>query len=273
MIAANISSLPILNQKGKYAGMVEFSNLVEFLVNIFADVGTNKYIDVERLLVAEEKFNEATVECAMKEKNEKHSISAGYSLHTAWEILTFNNVHCIPVLNKCHQLCDIITESMLVDFLWQNIEKINKLADREVSDMNLEEKVSLMANTKDITLSTLMEMIKLNLSEIPIVDENCRLFDTISIRDLRGIRTSASMFWRLWSNVADYKAKYREVYSKDIPDRVAYSVMTDTYYSVVEKMATLHISHVFVVDALDSMKPIFVITHKDVLKQIFDRRD
>jgi len=273
MIDINVLSLPVLNQKEKYYGVIEMFDLVEYVTTVFSDLSTTKFIDLEKLLISEKKFTHGTVRDVMKSPRTKQNpfkpIDKGYSLFTAWEILAHGGVHRIPILDENDKICDIITQSMLIDFLWQNIEKIGNIADLQVKDMKsqpLEPLSSVQTSTK--ALFAFREMVRTNKSGLAVLDENGHLVNNFSIRDLRGIHYDAKVFWRLWSSVTDYKALVRQEFPDKTPAELIYALPNDSLYSVVEKMAKQHIHRIYVVESKENCKPIRVITQTDILREI-----
>jgi len=273
MIDTNVLSLPVLNQKEKYYGVIEMMDLVEYVTTVFSDLTTTKFIDLEKMLSSEKKFTHGTVRDVMKSPISKISpfkpIDKGYSLFTAWEILAHGAVHRIPVIDEEEKICDIITQSMLIDFLWQNIEKIGSLADMQVKDLKLPPlEVLSSVHTTTKALFAFREMVRTNKSCLAVLDENGHLVNNISVRDLRGIHYDAKVFWRLWSSVADFKTLVRQEFPDKTPSELVYALPNDSLYSVVEKMAKQHIHGIYVVESKENRKPIRVITQTDILREI-----
>jgi CBS domain-containing protein len=273
LVDNNILSLPVLNQRGKYYGMVEMFDLVEYVTTLFADLSTTKLIDLEKMLVSEKKFLRATVKDVIRSpftKNKTYKpLQKGFSLYSAWEMLSLTSLNRIAVLNESDQVIDIITGSMLLDFLWQNIEKVGDVAQRKVADFTIEPTevlATINKNTKAIV--AFREMVRLEKSGLGVVDDNGKLVDNISPRDLKGIHTDANVFWRLWSTITEYKKRERSEHDAKIPE-LTYVTNQDNLYTVVEKMATLHIHRVYVVDG--DKKPIRVVTQNDIMREILGR--
>lgn len=271
MVGANILSLPVLNQKKKYYGMLEMFDLVEYVTTLFSDLSATKLIDLERMLVSERKFINATVKDVIKSPYSKYkshkTLERGFSLFTAWESLALSGTNRIAILGESEEVVDIITPSMLIDFLWQNIEKIGDVANRLVKDFIVEPTESLSTireNTKAIT--AFRDMVRKEKSGLGVVNEAGQLIDNISPRDLKGIHADANVFWRLWSTVSEFKKRERMEYEKKVPNELIYVKPEDPLFTVVEKMATLHIHRVYVVDR--DQTPIRVITQPDILREI-----
>jgi len=246
------------------------------VTTLFADLATTKFIDLEKMLLSEKKFTHATVRDVMQrplsKRNPFKPIDKGFSLFTAWEILALATVHRVPIVDESADICDLVTQSMLIDFLWQNIEKIGALADHQVKELKskaCEELGSVKATAKAIV--AFIDMVRTDKGGLAILDDSGKLIDNISVRDLRGIHTNATVFWRLWSSVSDFKAKVRQDFPDKTPSELIYALPTDSFYSIVEKMAKLHVHRIYVVDHKESMKPIRVITHTDILREVLNK--
>jgi len=204
MISANVLALPVLNQRNRYYGMVEMFDLVEYITTLFADVSNTTLIDLEKMLLSERKFIRATVKDVIRSpfsRNKSHkTLQSGFSLYTAWEVLALTGNSRIAVLGDSDEVVDIISPSMLVDFLWQNIERIGKLADRLVKDLLIPpSEVLATINQNARAIVAFREMVRLDKTGLGVVDESDRLVNNLSTRDLKGIQADAHVFWRLWS--------------------------------------------------------------------------
>jgi len=271
LVGANILSVPVLNQKKKYYGMLEMFDIVEYVTTLFSDLSSTKLVDLERMLVSERKFINATVKDVIRSPYSKYkshkTFERGFSLFTAWESLALTGTNRIAILGESEEVIDIITPSMLIDFLWQNIEKIGDVVNRLVKDFIVEPTETLSTireNTKAIV--AFRDMVRREKSGLGVVNEAGQLIDNISPRDLKGIHADANVFWRLWSNVSEFKKRERLEYEKKVPTELISVRPEDPLYSVVEKMATLHIHRVYVVDR--DLTPIRVITQPDILREI-----
>jgi len=264
----NIFSCPVLNKKGKYYGFVDMKDIVVFAKNLFPTKP-----DVKRhLLQKESRFSSTPVSEIMtypvKKQTPYHPHRVGTSLFSAWELLAKEGLHRIPVITHDEEITDIITQSMLIDFLWQNIETITTAADMKVSKM---EKPIMDFKTileSERAVEAFHEMGNNNLSGLGVVDTHGKLVDVIALRDLKLCSWEIDHFENLWDTVGVYKSNLKKLLPTHTPPKLSVVVESDTLFTVVEKMATEHIHRVFVVDTMKSMKPIRVITQTDVLHQL-----
>lgn len=96
---------------------------------------------------------------------------------------------------------------MLIDFLWQNIERVGTIGDAKVADLHGTSPVlTVQENTKAIV--AFREMATSGVSGLAVLDSNGKLVDNISLRDLKGIHPDAKIFWRLWNTVKAFKVSH-----------------------------------------------------------------
>jgi CBS domain-containing protein len=277
LVDNNILSVPVINNDGKYYGFVDTRDIVVHVSNLFSDLNGTVLTDVEKLFDAEGKFVKTKVHdiavYPIKKDSPNHPLHTGVSLWTAWEFLarTPENIHRLPVITDDGTIVDVITQSMLIDFLWQNIERIGKVGEMKVSEIQGNSKVlSVQQDTRAIV--AFREMAASGVSGMAVLDNNGRITDNISLRDLKGIHHDAKIFWRLWNTVKVFKEK--AIADFPPPTKISGPVVvteTDSLYGVVERMALNHIHRVYVVNDRTQMIPQRVISQTDVLREILGR--
>jgi CBS domain-containing protein len=269
----NVLALPVLTQKGEYYGLVEIFDIVRFVTEMFSDISNTSMVDLERLFASDTKFSNTLVSEVMqwplKKNNPFHPVTKGYSLFSAWEILALSEAKRVPVIDVNSQIADIVTQSMMVDFLWQNLEMIGKLADKKIQDIQLlRNHVVTQVDENSKAIVAFREMVNRQEDHVAVVNKSGQLVDNLSLRDLRGIRPDVKVFYRLWSTVAEFKARVREEFPEKTPSGLMFVLQTDTLFQVVEIMAVKHVHHVFVVENATNLKPVRVITQTDILREI-----
>jgi CBS domain-containing protein len=184
---------------------------------------------------------------------------------------TPEGIHRLPVVDSEANLVDIITQSMLIDFIWQNLEKLGSIVDLSVSEIKGNYRVSTISeNAKAI--HAFRQMSLSGLSALAVVDGAGKLVDNISLRDLKGIHPDAKIFWRLWNTVKEYKAKVLADFPPPVPITAPLYVTDEhTLSNVLEKMALNHVHRIYVVDSEESMRPVKVVSQTDLLREILRR--
>jgi CBS-domain-containing membrane protein len=270
MVAHNVLSLPVLTQEGKYHAFIDMMDIVKHLINAFEKVASPTKVDIEKYFATEAKFSQTQVHEVIRwpltKKNVYHPVKAGSTLFTALELCAIADVHRIAVTDDDDNLVDVVTQSMLIDFLWQNLESIGKAANAKVSALPSSPNV-LSVNLNDKAIDAFKLMLQHDVSGIAVVDDKGKLVDNISNRDLKAIRPDIKAMWRLWTTIADLKAHVRAEFSTHPISLVPVTVTEDDLVTtVIEKMALQHVHRVFVVDA--AKKPLRVISETDILRAI-----
>jgi len=275
LVDNNILSMPVVNKKGKFSGVIDMLDIVRFIISLFDDIANTSLIDLETLFASDAKFSKTRVSEIIpypyQRSNPFNPITKGYSLFASWEVLALSGIHRVPIISESGEIVDIVTQSMLVDFLWQNLEKIGKLAEKQVKDMKSQHTNFIIQRTSTKAIVAFKEMVDNNVDHVAVVNEKGMLVENLSARDLRGIRPDVKVFYRLWSSIAEFKAKAREEFPDRTPATVLYALPSHTLYQVIETMALKHVHHVYVVDDEKSMKPIRVITQTDILREMLDK--
>jgi CBS-domain-containing membrane protein len=192
----------------------------------------------------------------------------GTSLFSAWELLAKEGLHRIPIIDANDEIQDIITQSMMIDFLWQNIESFSSRADLKVSQFDPPTRDLAVISRHAKAIEAFREMSTYHLTGLGVIDNNGRLVDVISLRDMKlTCAWNETSFSYFWDTVGAYKDQLRANFPNDFPPaRPQVVLSSDTLYTVLEMMAVEHLHRVFVVDSKESMKPIRTITQTDVLK-------
>jgi len=157
---------------------------------------------------------------------------------------------------------------MLVDFLWQNLEKTGDSGDILVKDLWNNKKV-YQAVENDRAITAFLKMQRKGVSGLAVVDQHGKLVDNLSYRDYKKTSAEARNFWCLWDSVKDFKAKNEA----DMPPKIKfqkplYVLQTDTLFSVIEKMTLNHVHRIYVVNNTTAMKPIGIISQTDLLMAV-----
>lgn len=276
LLTHNFLGVPVLNVNNKFYGFLEQKDIVKFIVNLlFRDFSETQLANIDQVFQSAETFANTVVADVMpypvKLRSPNFIASQGSSLYTAWEILSKEDVHRLPVVDKDGAIVDIITQSMLIDFLWQNLDKIGSVADTKVSNLfgGYEGKQVISIHDTDKTYNAFRKMIAEHVSGLAVVDADNRLVDNISFRDFKRTHSEARTFWRLWDSVSEFKARSDAEHPPPMKfDKPLYVLGTDTLSTVIEQMATKHVHRIYEVSDKTSMRPVRVISQRDVLSAI-----
>jgi len=314
LVERNVLSVPVLNQKGKYSGYTSLYDLVCWLMDLFKNVSGVVPPTFQTIADKEAIFNISNVNDIMRfprNKENVYPVSIGCSLMTAWEILALTGAHRLPVIDQNYNIKDIITQSMLIEFLWQNIEKIGALADNTISTFMvqtvpppsaelghealhpLQEKkppseiltippqppktqfpvrvFQILESAK--VVEGLREMVDRGVNGLAVVDASGKLVNNLSARDLRGIYAGGT-YLTSFGKLWEPISTYKANLRKDFPQTppLVYCIPTDTIRNVIQKMQSFRVHRVYVVESQESMVPISVITQTNILGLVIQQR-
>lgn len=268
LVEHNILAAPVLGKARHFLGFVDMLDFAQFIITEFGDKSIQSMEDVQGLMRNLDKWNSAKVSDIMRSSRGKAEVVAkGYSLLHAAEILAWSGAHRCPVADSSGHICHIVTQSMLIDFVWHHIDALGEKRHTRVDQLRLSPGTVVSVDANVRTLSALSVMIEKGVTGLPVVNEEGAVVDNISTRDLRGIKYDAKMLWRLWESVAFFKRRIVEGDQK-APTDVVYVLNSDTLETVVQKMADHHIHRVFVVDDELHKRPVRVLSQCDILQNV-----
>jgi len=271
LIQRNLLSVPVLRQKGdedtRFYGLLDMGDLVRFIVHHFGFKKLSMQ-DFWQLAEQEENFQTKTVDdllaqAPVQKRHLLHNVKVGYSVFFATEILACERtVHRLPIIDHDKRLIGMITQSQLVRFLHKNIDILGPKTTKPLEKME-----GVMRDVCCISMNAqAFEAFKaMDTNAVPVlavVDDQRKLVDAISLRDLRGIGGDARRFWTLFDSVLSYLEHIRKT-QEHTP---IYCKPSDTLHDVVGKIVEHHIHHVFVVD--DNNVPVGVVGITDILREV-----
>lgn len=275
LVRNNFLSCPVLQKtKKRYYGYIDLQDILAYVTKKFDINKLETSKDYWKLMDADKEFLATTVGQVIANpillRNPYHPVHIGFSLFSAIELLAkVPNLHRIPIIDDDRQLKSIITQSLVVDYLVANMDSIGSIKDKPVSMMFAGNQSVLHVTPQMSALEAFKFMCEHHITGVAVCDENGKLLDAISIKDLKTISTDGQMFWRLYQTVEALLTHLRRE-TKDFsrPQNLIYVTPNQTFRDVAKAMAGNHIHRVFVVDDASSMKPIGVISMKDLLKEL-----
>lgn len=234
-------------------------------------------------------FGTTTVESIINTPNEylrcpfpvvNHSTTS----FTACEMMARNKVHHVIMLDDEARLCGMLTQSMLISFLRQNKEKWTAaFRTMKVRDFEGRAKTKrLQKVTEDeLAINAFLKMENEDVHGMPVVDADGVLTGCISVRDLRGVGTDGTKFFRLYRPVKTFKELCRLDYprvappthysTKRLPREAVYVTPESTMEDVITKMEDGNLHRVFICTepsvARGRPVPTGVVSQTDVLYQ------
>lgn len=272
LIKHNFLSVPVLQKTGwKWYGFLDMADIVSYVVELFGATKLQTAEDFWSLFDKEEAFRNKTVNDFMKHplsrRNPFHPVKTGYSLYFVIEALAReHDLHRVPIIDNERQLMNLITQSQVVRFLYENLDKIGNKTKMPVNLINnvLKDVVSISESQPAIDAFSLM--VKENVSGIAVVDESGKLTGNLSVRDLKAMAPDSGLFWRLYKPTKEFISKLNKEHATTRPRSAQHCTVDDTVESVITKLTEHRIHRLFIVNS--HHQPIGVISLKDILLEI-----
>jgi CBS-domain-containing membrane protein len=275
LIAHNFLSVPVLQKTGsKYYGLLDLADIVLFVVKTF---GSKLNVDKnfwEMDISQEHFFQSRTVKDIMtyplSRRNPFHPISKGYSLFSAVEALARQKgLHRVPVVDSNRQLANILTQSQVLDFVAEHLNILGSIKDLPAREMLSPDVLTI--GEDELALGAFHKMVEHNISGLAVVDNQGKIVESISVRDLKAIQYDGRMFWRLNQKVKDFlmKIKKDREEKKKRPKDLVVGKLDEPLEQIIAKLHGNRVHRLFVVN--EQSKPVGVISLKDILLQIISR--
>eukprot|EP01133_Synstelium_polycarpum_P007895 gene7895-9269_t len=270
-------SVPVFTKgkdKKKWLSFIDMSDIVRHVCQHFGQEKMSPEHDFWKLAKEEDEFQKLCVDDVMKfptKENRYHPITADYSLFSVVESMARDpHAHHIPILDNMldRHLVSIITQSQLVKFVYDNLSLLGSRKDLLIKNMHgLTSEVITVPSTM-LAIDAFKLMDEKNISGLGVVNESGQLIDTLSTRDLKGMATDGSLFWKLYRPVSGFLDYIKRDPSTIRPRHTLFCIKDDTFESVLTKIYTNQVHRIFIVDHTDSRKPIGVISLGDLLRQL-----
>jgi len=273
LVKHNFLSVPVLQKtKSKWYGFVDMYDIVRFVVESFgASEELKNSEDWMALASSSEDFKQKTVNDIMKypisRRNPFHPINSGYTLFSAIEALAREKgLHRVPIVDENRNLITVISQSQIVNILLRNLDILGEKKDKPVNQMDryYEEVVSI--HQDGLAIDAFKTLVEKNITGLAVVDNDGKLKENISMKDLKAMSTDTRLFWRLYQTVHNFLLKVRKETHGDRPHTIVTVKPDDTLETVIKKLAEHKIHRVYIVD--EQKKPVGVISLKDVLHEI-----
>jgi CBS domain-containing protein len=284
LISEGFLGCPVVSvDSGEFYGMVDMLGLLSHALNLF-DVWGLKSLEMTNLNDEGKVWNkfyaasdfrntpitQITKFPTFKTKKTYFPVYPGFSLLYVIEQFARLGAHRTPILSPTDaKVTGILTQSMVISLIDQQMFQFGALRDISVSEIT----TGLNSNIKSVNMnSSAVEafrlMIQMNISGLPVVNDEGVLEDTISVRDLRGIGPDSDNFDILFNSVSVFKEKCRKLFPSQTPRLPIHVLATDTFSRLVSNMRDGNIHRVIVcgLNPNSRLVPTHVITQRDVLR-------
>jgi len=270
MIDENILSAPVINVgDGKCIGFIDMADIVWFTVNLF---NTPVDTDLSEFFLKSRRFNESRVTEVMEGCDRPmwrpYCVGRDFSLFFGLETLARTSQHRLAVIYQ-NKVVGVLTESMMIGFLYLNLDKMGEAKNTPVSDL-VSHYFVMSINENEQVFKAFKMMMDHKVSGVAVVNNDGQVVDSISVRDLKGIGPEAEMFTRLWDPILEFKKKVRSKipHCQTLPRAPICVLPNDTLETVIKLMETEAVHRVFVVKDYSTKRPVNAITQSDVLNFI-----
>lgn len=282
-------SAPVLSDKNTFMGFITMRDLVKAATTTFYATDAD---DWEEFLNAKTEFKELTVGDCMDNATLFNAVSRYASTFkenstiAATELLTRPGIHQLAVLSQFKHVTGLLTQSMIISMVRQNLHLIPDLCATQIWDLEATLfKPVITCNESEITINAYNKMISRNVSAIAVVDDEGVLQNVLSATDLKGIGLSGQNMARLFKSVKLFKTLERIDFpklnppshysAKPTPRKALYVTPEETFGDVIRKLDDGNIHRVVVCSTSSALmgtpKPINIISQTDVLSMLLDR--
>jgi len=271
LIEKGFSSVPVINKSGTYGGFLDFSDILSYIVEHFGADRLENTEDYWKLIREEDNFKRLTVRNLMNNRPFRRPFRAvpkGYSLMSALEPLARERlIHLIPILDDDRKLLTIITESQVIRMLRRNKDLLGSKAYMPVREMRcFQRSVVVSIRTNEDAILGFTKLALNQIRGLAVVDDNGRLVDNLSMRDIRGIASDARFFMRLSRPVISFLQQVKDEFKDSRPWDVVWCRPDAMISDVLTLFELQRIHRVYVVD--QQHKPISVVSLKDIIYEI-----
>lgn len=281
-------SAPVMRD-GNYFGYIDLFDLVTFAADLFEGETSESWTD---FFEKRDDWRSATVGQIIQTTKWMARTPAidpfqpclyDSSMLYVFEHMARSGTHRVALLDRKDQLLGIMTESMCISFLRQNMFRLGELKNLKIEKILPDlPKDIVVVKEADTAMQAFKLMAEHHLTGLPIVDDDGVLTGAISTRDLRGVGATGEQFSQLFQSVQAYKRQIRKDFprqaprthysSKLVPVAGLYVTPQSTIADVIGCMNDGNIHRVFVCDLASANmgKPrvISVITQRDLIMQL-----
>lgn len=270
---------------GELVGQLTLLDIVKHVNGLFYGTTEEDWIDwFDKKLM----FQTTPASTIMEEPNEYlrspyKTLNEHFTSFSALELMGREKNHQVLLLDDTKKLSGILTQSMLISFLRQNKHKWGAdFSQLKIRDFEYDKSSKRPVQTikeDELAINAFLRMEEEDVHGLPIVDSSGVLTGCISVRDLRGVGTDGTKFYRLYRTVRAFKDLVRNEhealaptthYSKErVPTRGVYVTPDDTMETVITKMNDGNLHRIFVCSSESARVgrpvPTGVVSQSDVL--------
>eukprot|EP01089_Gocevia_fonbrunei_P016838 TRINITY_DN531_c0_g1_i1.p1 TRINITY_DN531_c0_g1~~TRINITY_DN531_c0_g1_i1.p1 ORF type:complete len:293 (-),score=48.80 TRINITY_DN531_c0_g1_i1:78-956(-) len=249
LVDNDIYSAPVQNSEGTFIGLAEIKDFVDYILLIYGKgprsidelkLDKTAALDIQNII-------------NFSKSNPFVYIEEGASIYKAIKLLSATKLRRFAIMNSKKQVLTMLSQSTVVKFIYNNIDKFSACVERPLSDFFGKEPVITIAESK--TALDALEMISLNkVSGIAIVNAQGEMTGNISVTDLK-----------FAANKSDKLLLPLVEFWHESPSHLGTIIdvsLTDTIKDALAKLVQTKVHRLYV---LDGKKPVNVISLSDFL--------
>jgi len=269
LVDNNILSAPVYDVKeNKFTGFLDIKDLVSFVVFVDDDQNSDAPQNLQDLIMHGCKLYQVPVDgvtCTyLSRRNAFHAVKASESLLKVCQILA-KGVHRVPVVDDAGNVVNIISQSMIVQFLAKNLEHLGPDFKKTIAELNLGTHPVVCVKHDTSAIETFRLMDNRKISGVAVIDDTGRFVGNTSASDLKMFMKTLSLE-TLKLPIVQFLKMIRQESVDDIASPAMGLASTETVEVAVGKLAVTKIHKLFVADDNDGYKPRAVVSITDVLR-------
>lgn len=259
LVDFDVFSMPVTRLGGEYVGMISYKDILDTTLEIFdrarrpikgSVTYTNNKIEWRTTLVSE---------CM---NTTPPAVLSCQTLLSGIEALYYGNYKTIAVIDvNTKKVMNVLSESMCMKFLRDHIIANPEFGEVSIRDLRPYNYVSSINMNKQ-AIAGFRRLLDEDITAMAIVDDDNKIVDVLSMRDVRTVDTKSHTFRWLWNTCTFFKDQLR---NKD--SFVSYTPITlkptNNLTEVLDKLNDEFIHRVFITTFSDLL--IDVVSESDIL--------
>jgi len=270
----NILGAPVFEREtNNFLGFVDMMDLLSNVVSFYADreipggeeVPISWCRNIETLQQRGEEFAKQPITALIDKSrvDEYCPVSHHGTLFQVMEDVLSHNIHRVPVFDNTDKVYSILSQSDLIQFLFENIKEVGIARYDTVEKLGLGTSAVISMSAKAKAIHAFFLMLYNRVSAVAIVSGNGELVGNLSASDLRGL--DQNTFTQLLMPVMEFVKSVKR-------HRGLITCKKDsTLESVLSKLANNRVHRLWMVD--DQNGPIGVVTLTDIMKLFSNREE
>jgi len=259
LLAENqILSAPVLDDvNNQVLGSVDVLDLASFIVSIYTEHKSGGLPHLYNPQDFEKRFSEPVIRLINSSKRDPFVPVFAYS-SIAYVISQIfqTGIHRVAVLDNNCKIVGQISQSDIIQLIYQNPRPFKNLTSRRLIDLNLDLGPVVSVHESAFLIEALRAILNFGISGLAVVDSNGRLINNLSVSNFKGI--TKQNFFKMEESIEFLFSSRAE----KIPPVTC--TMDTTLEEVIVKLATNRVHRIFVVDY--QFKPMNVISLTTVMR-------